>query len=46
MAPPNLSRSMLLLFHEMITSEALTISRMTDAASRTKRAIIRIRSNL
>ncbi|OQD86930.1 hypothetical protein PENSOL_c082G07324 [Penicillium solitum] len=43
---PNLAKSSLVLIHDMITSEELTTSQMADAAGCSKRAIIRIRSNL
>lgn len=43
---PNLAKSTLALIHDMITSEELTTSQMADAAGCSKRAIIRIRSNL
>lgn len=43
---PNLAKSTLLLIHDMIASNELTTSQMAKAAGCSKRAIIRIRSNL
>lgn len=43
---PNLAQSTLDLIHDMISSDELTTSQMAEAAGCSKRAIIRIRSNL
>lgn len=43
---PNLAKSTLKLVHDMISSGELTTSQMAQAAGCSKRAILRIRSNL
>ena len=43
---PNLAKSTLELIHDMISSGELTTSQMAQAAGCSKRAILRIRSNL
>jgi hypothetical protein len=43
---PNLARSTLDLIHDMLVSGELTTSQMAEAAGCSKRAIIRLRSNL
>ena len=43
---PNLAKSTLVLIHDMIASNKLTTSQIAKAAGCSKRAIIRIRSNL